>query len=175
MTTIGNSALAKDLFISVMGPNHYGDGKPDAPWTYLGSGCYRTAYLHKPTNVVYKIGDSWTNKAEALNARNLRRKSTRSLPFDLYIPHTRTYTFKSMSRHGDPAVIISQEFAAKAKYTACKMDETWRDDRKCTCKQALCYYDVQCAVAEWSGLEDLHSENLLVDNKGRFWVIDLGC
>lgn len=47
-------------------------------WEYLGSGCYRNAYLHKPTGVVYKVQRNGAvgmgNVGEYNTAERLREK-----------------------------------------------------------------------------------------------------
>lgn len=67
----------------------------------VGSGAFRTAYLHIVTSVVYKVdglGRQWTytNKAEVRNARLLAKMAWKHV----YIPMVSLYTFKEAGRGG---------------------------------------------------------------------------
>lgn len=144
----------------------------------IGSGCYRTAYLERATNTVYKIGDYSANVHESAMSRRLRRRSTRNLGFDLYIPRTRTYRVPSVPYRGRhyPECVSAQEFAEGARFTACDAQDSWMDDvPDCSCKAPLCYAVVLERIIEFSGLEDIHYANVLVDSSEVFWLIDMGC
>lgn len=71
---IGTAALAREaLTLREAWP------LPDE-WRQIGAGCFRTAYLHEPTNVVYKVEDyedlnepEYGNRTEVRNAKALMR------------------------------------------------------------------------------------------------------
>jgi hypothetical protein len=170
-----------DLDTARMLSKHFEDRDPyekRAPrgFNKLGAGCYRTAFLEKATKTVYKIGSYEANRSEAYNARRLRKKSTRNLPFDLYIPHTRTWQVgKTTNRFGRsyPLNVIAQEFAEGAKFTHCDALDTWIKDVKCNCKSNICFAKIHQMIVDFSDLEDIHSGNILVDKNNVFWFIDL--
>lgn len=174
-TLVGNIASARRIAAYV---------EADAPmakpkgFRYLGEGCYRTAYLEKSTKTVYKVetGGECSNYVEVDNARRLIRKSTRSLGFDLTVVRTRLFDTSSSSRWG--TTVNAQEFAIGADITFCEAEAFYMDPvPDCSCRKpfGLCFVEVQNRVKDWSGLQDVHSENILVDKKGMFWLIDMGC
>lgn len=147
----------------------------------IGDGCYRVAFLEKSTSTVYKIGEHWCNAAEAANARRLSKKSTRSLGFELVIPATRTYRVSDAEPNwrgiSQRRSVVAQEFAANARQAYCPAMDTWMENvPACTCKRKglnVCLKDVHDRLEEWSGLSDIHGGNVLLDNQGRLWFIDL--
>lgn len=143
----------------------------------IGAGAFRVAYLEKSTETVYKIGMPKVNVRESVNARRLRRKSTRSLGFDLVIPQTTTFRTPNIVDYvGRPVVnrVVAQEFAKGAKHTYCRMmDFEWHDHVTCTCKNTPCFNEVHRVIGEFTGLLDIHSGNVLMDKKGTFWLIDI--
>lgn len=145
----------------------------------IGSGCYRTAYLERATDTVYKIGSYSANIHESATSRKLRRKSTRSLGFELVIPRTRTYRTPSTSGWNNrayPSCVVAQEFAKDSKFTDCDAQNDWMVDiPPCNCKAPLCFAIVHQRIIEFSDLSDIHSSNVLVDRQNRFWLIDMGC
>lgn len=55
---------------------------------YLGSGCYRSAYLHIATNVVYKVGDEhYMQEQEVEAAQGLRKFIWQAV----YVPKTELF------------------------------------------------------------------------------------
>lgn len=169
MKTIGDHTTARLLY------KHFENlsvTKAPKGFSHIGGGCYRAAYLHRASGVVYKIGDWESNSNEAYTARRLRKRSTRSLGFELLIPHTRTYVM-GRSDYG-PINVVAQEHAANSSYTHCDADYNWRDG-KCDCKHKPCFSEVRTRIAEFTGLNDMHGENVLIDKLDRFWLIDLGC
>lgn len=186
--TIGNPDTARALFNYFEGDRYAKRNRAPKGFNFLGAGCYRTAYLEKATNTVYKIGSYSANVSEAANSRRLRRLSQRKLGFEVRIPVTRTYRmpssryFRGRRWHGEdaagylvPECVVAQEYAPNAKYTDCEASEVWRDDVVCTCKAQFCYADALSRLGDWSGLDDIHSGNILVDDKNVFWFIDLAC
>lgn len=92
MALIGSrkTALALvELYYSFLDLGEWFDGNDE--WELLGCGSYRYAYLHKSSDVVYKIeSDEWAesdgfgNAKEHQNASNLRKLALRLV----YIPKT---------------------------------------------------------------------------------------
>lgn len=177
MTTIGDRNTALMLGRHFTYPDGYMGGFKRAPngFRRIGDGVYRVAFLERATSTVYKIGDTWSNLNEAKTSQKLRRKSSRSLGFELRVPHTRAWYVGSTNPDGESNIINAQEFASGGKNTYCKAQDTWMDDHPCTCKRNVCYAKVLEAVSEWSGLDDIHCENVLIDKAGVFWLIDMGC
>ncbi len=177
--TIGNLDTARILF-KHFEQDDYGPARPALKgFRKIGSGCYRTAYLEVATDTVYKIGEYDANVDEAYNARRLRRRSTRSLGFRLYIPETRTYAMPSgmsWNGHSYRRCVSAQEYAANAKATECAAQDDWMDEvPPCNCagKGPICFAIAHQRIMEFSGLSDIHYENVLIDNAGVFWLIDL--
>lgn len=172
-TTFGDHATAREL---------WGSYSVSSPWQspknlkLIGEGASRDAYLDKSSNLVYKIGDSEANAYEAYMARRLAKKSKKALGFNLHIPRTRTYRMPDEVYGGRlvRSYVTAQEYAANARPTECDMYYQWaQPDAKCSCNHTPCFIAVHEAIAEWSGLEDIHSENVLIDNNDTFWLIDL--
>lgn len=166
MPTIGTPQTAA-MFASL----RFGAVAPEG-FRKIGQGCSRVAYLEKSTDIVYKVGGLWANRHEADISRRLKRKSTRSLGFDLVIPQTRLWYKDAWTQHKS---VNAQTFAKGAKATECAAEAYW-DETECNCDKpiGLCYFTAIERVAEWSGLEDVHSNNLLVDKKNVLWLIDMG-
>jgi len=174
MTNIGSAAIAQALYKHFGGDPYYrnGDGFKRAPngFRRVGSGCYRVAYLHRESSLVYKIGQQDANYHEVENASRLGALPTGGLGFNLVIPRTEYIEID------DNNGIAVQEFAANARATYCMTQYNWGgvSDYDCTCRRKdVCYGDVHRAVEAWSGLEDIHCYNVLVDRDDRFWLIDL--
>jgi hypothetical protein len=164
--TFGDSVLAGRLYSRTKNNGSYNNDSP-APKGFkkIGSGCYRVAYLHRPTEIVYKVGSAHTNLEESRNARALSRRSTRGMRFNLHIPRTRTYLMNDGGR------VIAQEFAKGAKGTYCSA--IYGYESGCSCEREVCFATVLDTIRKWSGLEDIHEKNVLVDKKNVFWFIDL--
>jgi len=136
--------------------------------------------LEKATDTVYKIGDYDANTHEAFMARKLRKKSTRSLGFELRIPETRTYRMPSLKFNGYTSreCVSAQEFAGTSRNTYCAAQDDWMTDiPPCNCKGRtnICFTTVHKRIVEFSDLSDIHGSNVLVDSNNVFWLIDLGC
>jgi hypothetical protein len=166
--TIGDPATAKML------AHHFQYRSPElkpAPkgFSRIGAGCYRVALLERATETVYKLGDYDANVMEAFTSRRLARKSTKSLGFTLKIPASRTYRTSPHDR------IIAQEYAKGGKSTYCASQDDWMERTpECDCKRELCFKTVLDRITEFSGLQDIHGSNVLVDSSDTFWLIDMG-
>lgn len=171
MTTFGDAALARTLYDRVN--NSYRRSAPKG-FTKIVEGSYRKAYLHRESQIVYKVGDNDANRSESANSRRLARLSQRNLGFEVKIPKTRTYRMPNWTYggHAYGSSVVAQEFALGAKPTNCASVDWWVK-RECNCGAPVCYTDVLGAIGEWSRLEDIHSTNVLVDKAGVFWLIDI--
>lgn len=152
--------------------NHYSGVKKRAPKGFrkIGEGVSRTAILEVATGIVYKVGDSNDNENEAFTAALLRRSSNKKFSgFTLKIPFTYPYDL-------DKGMVLAQEYAANARFTNCSLEDSWfKPDAKCTCKRysAKCFTDIHSEVSDYTGLADIHCENLLLDKNGVYWLIDM--
>lgn len=86
-------------------------GKWPKEFQRIGSGAFRTAYLHKPTGVVYKVDGcsgqwSYTNKAEVRNARMLAKFAWEHV----VIPKASLFTFKGKGLGGCDAYVVAMEY-----------------------------------------------------------------
>lgn len=181
MNTFGSREVARDLFEWTIA-NERDKDMERAPegFYFLGAGCYRYAYLHTESDLVYKVGTYSENIKESANARRLIRRSTRQLGFDLHIPRTRTYRMRSTMHefygYNMPNCVVVQEYAPDAQFTECDAIDDWMDiTPPCSCNNSPCYADVLREITRWSRLDDIHYGNVLVDNAGRFWIVDLAC
>lgn len=175
--TIGSLETARALHRHFNGR----EGSKPAPkgFSYVGAGCYRVVYLERATNTVYKLGNYDSNVNEAYMSRKLARKSTRSLGFELRIPKTRTFRVpNSSNRYGYsyPVRVVAQEYAGNARSTYCASQDDWMEDvPPCDCKpySNICWTEVHKRVIEFSGLGDIHGQNILMDTNKVFWLIDM--
>ena len=163
---IGSSATATKLH------NYYGDENPEvkrAPngFRRIGAGCSRTAILEKSTGIVYKIGDTWANEDEASTAVILSKKPSNRLEFKFKVPSTSVWKMRDASR------VVAQRFV-DGRRTWCASLDVWRHPTpKCTCKHTPCFSDVFQTLRDFTELEDIHEENVLLDKAGTFWLIDM--
>lgn len=158
MSRIGTARHARAAYANAHGLTW------DADFSLFGSGGMRTAMLHKPTNVVYKVESNYTepefgNRAEYRNAKLLSRIDWRNV----YIPKVSLYTVEDSK-------VLAMEYIEGS---------TGRE------LAAVIYADdePQLAHLSWPGrlefhlrgrLADMHGENFKIDDKGRFVPIDLG-
>lgn len=160
MTTTGSVALAQRLL------NYCNrQGGSDKGFRAIGEGCYRQAFLHLTTNLVYKVGATYINNNEVMNARNLGWGTHNLDGVCVRVPRTEELWIK-----GDVSVIV-QEFAADCVWTPC--DSAY--GLECTCEMSPCHNDVGERITRWSRLIDIHEENVLFNpNTLEYWFIDLG-
>lgn len=122
----------------------------------IGEGAYRTAYLEQATGLVYKIGDSSTNESEYENWKRVR-----SLPkfphAPVKLPTTR------LVKVDDYRKVIIQTLV-RGRKTTCRCHPWY-----CSCDM----YMLRNRLQLWSGVNDLHGGNVLVDDKGVYWIIDI--
>lgn len=175
--TFGDARVARTLWNYFGGEQPPTGGKRTPPgFSKLGAGAYRAAYLHKESQLVYKIGCPISNLQESSNSRRLIRKSTRSLTIDLRIPRTRTYSMPALKDWQDPGNIIVQEYAKGARFAHCDR-YLWEGEvfskKRCSCELAVCAADALAQIFTWSGLEDIHCGNILVDQNNTFWFVDM--
>lgn len=132
-------------------------------WEYLGEGCYRTAYL-SPTGVVYKVQQSesggWQTNAGEWEV-------WKRLYFGCKMPvHSRLpkMYYHALAGRENLGVMASERFnKSLGDYPAyARQDETD-------------YWSVLDSVRKATGVSDLYSTNLMIDEENKLLVpIDLG-
>lgn len=129
-------------------------------WVRLGSGCYRSAWLHKESNVVYKVQHRYTNdygQSNAGEARNLKRYYLTKLPKGCRLPRFRHFELDGRS------VMAMERFDKLLKYVSYYDDPKGYHARLAHLQEAL------------RDLWDLHGANLAIDEENELLVpIDLG-
>lgn len=131
------------------------EGRVFDDWKMIGSGSFRTCYLHKPSGVVYKVEsdfreEGYDNWSELKNARKLLRKcidNDQWLDEYIRIPKVSGY------RIGDELVIAMQYIAG----------DIGADATNTSALRAL--YNI--------GFQDMHAANFISDDEGSLWPIDL--
>lgn len=132
---------------------------------YLGCGISRIAILHIATGVVYKIGYLEDNENKYDNATRLASKRLNfNLPVELRIPKTNIHYLEN----GE--VVVTQEYA-----NAIPTDCDAYLGRTCSCKREVCHEVARNAISHATGITDEHSGIILMDELGRYWLIDLAC
>lgn len=139
----------------------------------IGGGAFKTAVRETASGLVYKIpkgSDMTDQNLEYENSVSLsRRRSTmKRLGFEVRVPKTSRYSF-------DGRVILAQEFVP-AKPTPCGYEPFFWDEGTCSCKRAagFCFGEARAAIADWANLEDVHSDNILIDVNKVMWIVDIG-
>ena len=150
---IGNRAHAAE---AVENYNALLDGFDSATgeWSCIGSGCFREAWLHMASDVVYKIeiDDSepdYGNRAEWRNARALRRM----LWENVYIPLTSLYVLPS------GAEVIAMEH----------IDGTLGKSQGSNSYYSKGYLE----LSRKAGFSDMHGANFKINSKGKIVPIDM--
>lgn len=103
MARIGTRALAREILEWSFDTTR----RMPSGWEKAGSGSFRSVYLHKPTNVVYKVQDytmrGYANKSELRTIKRLRSGTNDGwLTPHLRIPNATGYTF------GDDVVLAME-------------------------------------------------------------------
>lgn len=133
---------------------------PPEGWARLGGGCYRAAFLHEESGVVYKVQHSYGygyGQSNASEAETLRRYMFRKLPQGCRFPR---YSFYELDGKG---VMAMERFSKLLRDYSRYAEGSHYWDRLRKLQGAL--YDVY----------DLHSANLAIDEENQLLVpIDLG-
>ena len=128
---------------------------PDG-WRLLGSGCYRTAYLHEDSNVVYKLDrhKGWSRQSNERENTQLRSKWLLKLPKGWRFPRWNLFLFE-----GDGVMAMERVDTLIMHCEVPEIRERWDEDR----------------YTRLSYMSDLHDENVGVDEKtGELIIIDWG-
>lgn len=136
-------------------------GRTPAGFKRLGSGSYRIAYLHKASNVVYKIDryvdshSSMSNSGEVENYPVLVNKVEEKGLTKVKVPQTSGHEFMLDAKR---VVVCAMEFIAGKLGTEDSIhygSDSYTQYRSC-------------------GVSDQHGGNYIVDAENNIWVIDLG-
>lgn len=134
-------------------------------WRSVGTGSYRNAWLHIPTNVVYKVGCSgawgdaqYESPAEVRNAQRLWRQMNGAFPSaHVRIPRVSGYTV-------DDELVVAMEYVKGHMLTWGDLSEPGHLPE--TTRRGL-----------WElyriGFADMHNSNFLIDEDGYVVPIDL--
>jgi len=162
---IGNAEEAQFIehwYRNVRDRYDYGNTTAPEGWTYLGEGCYRTAYL-APSGVVYKVqqsmlSDGWqTNEGEWENWKRIYISC--KMPKHSRLPKL-TY-FPVGEKRG---VIAIERFTRNLSRVNFYAAENGVD-----------YWQVRDQIGKVTGLADLGGSNLFVDDETKQLVpTDLG-
>lgn len=162
MTSIGNISDARMIHRWVNEADRkYGRSErawqEEAPegWEFLGSGCFRSVW-RSPEGIAYKVqhgkGSSQSNEEEY---DNLQRASRCEIPEGVRLPAASLYEV------GEERV-IAMEAISGSTLGYYGGDDRWR------------YYSLMHACEAAFRLEDLHDENVKVDEGGYLVVVDFG-
>lgn len=159
---IGNETDAefiRDYVMDIEG-DYYRDGSvaPEG-WQRLGSGCYRSAWLHEESGVVYKVQhsyvDSWQSNVD--EARTLRRYFLKKMPKGCRLPR---YQYFALDGRG---VIAMERFSKLLRQVGYYQDPKGYHDRLRLLRDVL------------RDVSDFHGGNLAIDEENDLLVpIDLG-
>lgn len=154
---IGNETDARFIRDWVRGGKHY---HPEG-WQRLGTGCYRAAWLHVASGVVYKVQHEatysyQTNHAEA---RNIARYRFKKMPKGCRLPR---YQFFALDNQED-GVMAMERFSKLLREVSYYQDPNGYYDR---------HKELQGVLRD---VYDLHGGNLAIDEENELLVpIDLG-
>lgn len=161
---IGNETDARfirDWVRKDSGSGYYGTTSTPEGWERLGYGCYRAAWLHIASGVVYKVqhdsyGSFQSNKVESYN---IRRYWFKKMPKGCRLPK---HQFFALDNPED-GVIAMERFGRLLKAVSVYQDPHGYHDRKLPLLNAL------------RDVYDLHGSNLAIDEENELLVpIDMG-
>lgn len=136
----------------------FGNKRKTADWETCGRGASRTAYLHKPTGVVYKVerwDDQSSNRAEYKNARDCSKLEWKRVR----IPKVSGFSFKEGGPRGGKAFVIAMEHV-KGKFGE-KVPKTH-------------YRAARQELYDLGRFEDMHGLNFVVTSDRKIVPIDMG-
>jgi hypothetical protein len=160
MPIIGTASLARHLFMEAE-KGHVPEG-----FRSIGNGGTRTAYLHEPTNVVYKVCtwdyDEYNNRSEVSVAQRLwRRVRDNDGWWSEYVRIPKVSGFKIDRLYSSSSwepYVCAMEYVAGRQLI---------DVRRSVPKQAL-------ESLHKLGFRDMHGYNVIVDADMVLWPIDMG-
>lgn len=159
---IGNETDAefiRDYVMDIEG-DYYRDGSvaPEG-WQRLGSGCYRSAWLHEESGVVYKVQHTYSNSWQSNEgeADTLRRHFFKKMPKGCRLPRFRYFALDGRG------VIAMERFSRLLRDVGYYQDTEGYHNRLSDLQDAL------------RGVSDFHGGNLAIDEENKLLVpIDLG-
>lgn len=164
---LGNAQEAELIHQWWHSPDRGERDKPPAGWTYLGSGCYRSAYL-APSGVVYKVqkyldDSAWqSNYKEWLTWKRLYFSC--KMPKYSRLPRLNYFPVSQAGKLG--VIAIEKLDGAYSHYGTFKRDDGELEH----------WSNVRLAIGEATEVGDLYGDNLMIDTKNNLLVpTDLGC
>lgn len=161
---IGNEADARFIRGWRIEDGQHNNNSPEG-WEYLGRGCYRAAYLHVASNVVYKVQHDYdysyqTNAGEAAVLKHLFYNVR--MPKGCRLPR-----FKFFEQGGSGGVLAMERFTTLLEDIGSYTDPEGYYSRVRPLGNVLNHPDGRRVC-------DLHNENLAIDEERKLLVpIDL--
>lgn len=154
MANIGSKAHASEI-LNIRNVGWTDHNSPN--WDLLGSGYSRDAYLHIPTDVVYKVpSQDYFNdiqRREARNARALRKRLVEAGITSIRVPEVSVFTV-------DGICILAMECVRGTMIP-------W-----------ICPTDIaaagRVALFHYGRFGDMHNENFIIDEGGKVVPVDMG-
>lgn len=128
-------------------------------WSLVGEGASRNAWLG-PDGIVYKVCYEESNEIEYENVKKWKKKK---LPPEFKIPDATLYMNSRVIAM--PFVKVSKS----KRYDSHGKDWRWHDENSCT--RLRCPKRLNNEL-EGMGYQDFHTKNVLIDDAGKFWIID---
>lgn len=159
---IGNEVDAEFIrdYVTDVSGDYYRDGtKPPKGWKRLGSGCYRSAWLHEASGVVYKVQHGYLNSWQSNEgeAGTLRRYFLKKMPKGCRLPR---WQYFALDGRG---VIAMERFTKLLRQVSRYQDPRGYHDRLRALRGVL------------NDVSDFHGGNLAIDEENDLLVpIDLG-
>ena len=129
---------------------------PNDEWKNVGSGASRVAYLHKPTDVVYKIASGWAERDQAAEVRRARALAkevqNNGQVLALKVPPVSLYRI-------DGRPIVAMPFVKGEVLPYYMGDSAWRG---------------RAELFIIGHFNDMHNENFRVDDDANVIPIDFG-
>lgn len=156
MPLIGSRKVAKEIYDFIKSDKRL----PPDKWRSIGSGSFRSVYLHVPTQVVYKVDDymydqGYTNKRELHNARVLRKMSQDGfIGKKCRIPKVSGYKF------GDDIVLAMEHIKGEPGPNFVSSSKRAAEGRR--------------TLHQVGRFEDMHEYNYLVEKGAVVVPVDMG-
>lgn len=154
MANIGSRAHAAEI-LNVRNVGWTDQTSPN--WELVGSGYSRDAYLHTPSDVVYKVPSStwldYIQHREARNARSFRKRLIDAGVTSVRVPKVSLYTV-------DNVPILAMEYVRGTMIPWISPTDIAAAGR--------------VALFHYGRFGDMHNENFIVDEDGKVVPIDMG-
>ena len=154
MANIGSKAHASEI-LNVRNVGWTDQNSPN--WELVGSGYSRDAYLHTPSDVVYKVpSNTWVEHVqyrEARNARTFRKRLIDAGVTSVRVPKVSLYTVEDVP-------ILAMEYVRGTMIPWISPSDIAAAGR--------------VALFHYGRFGDMHNENFVIDNQGKVVPIDMG-